>query len=207
VGIDEGDLPKLFQKFSQVGEKEAKRRGTGLGLVLCKQLVELHRGTITVASELGKGTRCTFTLPPYTTPFVLQESLEELLEAAQRTQQDAVVLIALDGQSLAEGLADAPAVAPSDRLEHLAASLRKQLLEDEVVLSLEPPWLAVLSIADHKEAHVVMRRLRIALGRVTTPAGAAASVSMGMAVYPADGRDIQELFSQAARSVTDGSAG
>jgi len=95
VGIAEGDLPKLFQKFSQVGEKEAKRTGTGLGLVLCKQLIELHRGTIAVSSELGKGTRFTFTLPPYTTPFVLQESLEELLEAAKRTQQDAVAVIAL----------------------------------------------------------------------------------------------------------------
>jgi len=86
-------------------------------------------------------------------------------------------------------------------LEHLAASLRKQLLEDEVVLSVEPQWLAVLSITDPNDAHVVMRRLRIALDRVITPPEASASVSMGMAVYPADGRDIQELFTQAARSV------
>ncbi|MDP3703948.1 MAG: ATP-binding protein [Candidatus Omnitrophota bacterium] len=201
VGIAEGDLTKLFQKFSQVGEKEARRKGTGLGLVLCKQLVELHRGTITVTSELGKGTRFTFTLPPYTTPFVLQESLQELLEAAKRTQQEAVVVIALAGQPLAQRAPDAPAVAPGDRLEHLAQSLRRQLLEDEVVLSLEPQWLAVLSIADPKDAHVVLRRLRIALDRVITPAAGAAPVPMGMAVYPTDGREIEALFAQATRSV------
>ena len=195
VGISEEDLPKLFQKFSQVGDKEAKRKGTGLGLVLCKQLLELHQGTIDVSSELGKGTRFTFTLPAYTTPFVLQESLREILESAKQTEQEAVAVTALDGRPFVE-------------LEEAAEALRKQLLEDEVVLTIEGRWLAVLSIMEPKEAHVVMRRLRIALDQVLASMGREAGsspVPVGMAVYPTDGHDIQALFAQATQALRAGS--
>ncbi|MBI2095333.1 MAG: PAS domain S-box protein [Candidatus Omnitrophica bacterium] len=61
VGIAAEDLPKLFQRFSQVGTKHAP--GTGLGLALVKQLVERHGGRITVDSAPGAGSRFTFTLP------------------------------------------------------------------------------------------------------------------------------------------------
>ncbi len=63
IGIANEDLPKLFHKFSQVGKK--KSQGTGLGLAIVKQLVEMHQGSIFVASTLGKGSRFTFTLPVY----------------------------------------------------------------------------------------------------------------------------------------------
>jgi signal transduction histidine kinase len=205
VGIAAEDLPKLFQRFSQVGEQEAKRKGTGLGLVLCKQLIELHRGTISVASELGKGTRFTFTLPVYATPFVLQESLQELLESAKRTQQDAVAVVALDGRAFVERLAAQPAEAPEEPLERVARALRKHLLQDEVVLSIDPHWLALLSITDAKDAHVVRRRLRIAIDRLLSSllnAPVTLPVAMGQAVYPADGTDIHALFLHAIHSIT-----
>ena len=188
LGIAAEDVPKLFQKFSQVGAQELRRKGTGLGLVLCKQLVEMHRGTIDVASEPGKGSRFTFTLPVYTTPFVLQDSLGELLASAQRIGQEAVAVIALNGRPFAK------------RLEDVAQSLRTHLLEDEVVLDLEGQWLAVLSITDPKEVHVVRRRLRIALDKVSAETGQTSGslpVQMGAAVYPTDGRKIQALFALA----------
>ena len=74
-GIAKDDLPKLFQKFSQVGSESSKLKGTGLGLVLCKELVEMHQGTISVSSEPGAGTAFTFTLPMYT-PEVAEEPSE-----------------------------------------------------------------------------------------------------------------------------------
>jgi len=64
VGIDPKDIPKLFridQNFTTYGTNREK--GTGLGLILCKEFVEKHKGKIWVESEQGKGSVFTFTLP------------------------------------------------------------------------------------------------------------------------------------------------
>ena len=64
VGIAPEDQPKIFEEFRQVGADYAhKVEGTGLGLTLAKKFVELHGGRIWVESEVGKGSKFTFTLP------------------------------------------------------------------------------------------------------------------------------------------------
>jgi two-component system phosphate regulon sensor histidine kinase PhoR len=63
-GIDAKELPKLFQEFYRAAHPINEQvRGTGLGLVLVKRIIEAHSGRIAVSSELGKGTTFTFTLP------------------------------------------------------------------------------------------------------------------------------------------------
>ena len=81
VGIANEDLPKLFQRFSQVGSAgNQPRRGTGLGLALCKELTELHKGHIEVDSKPGKGSRFTFTLPLYYSKIAMKEHFIEQAE-------------------------------------------------------------------------------------------------------------------------------
>lgn len=64
VGIAEHDLPYIFDEFRQVdGSSTRKHGGTGLGLAITKKLVELQCGRVWVESELGKGSKFTFTLP------------------------------------------------------------------------------------------------------------------------------------------------
>ncbi len=64
MGISSGDLPKVFEEFRQVGEENWRRHtGTGLGLYISRQFVELHGGEMGVESTLGQGTRFFFTLP------------------------------------------------------------------------------------------------------------------------------------------------
>jgi len=63
-GIPAEDLPNIFERFYRVDKSRAKvTGGSGLGLTIAKRLVEAHGGTITVQSELGKGSRFSFTLP------------------------------------------------------------------------------------------------------------------------------------------------
>jgi len=63
VGIPPEALPFLFQKFYRVRDTEGKVSGTGLGLSICKQIIQGHGGTITVHSQVHKGTTFTIHLP------------------------------------------------------------------------------------------------------------------------------------------------
>ncbi len=63
-GIPEKDLPYIFDRFHQVDGTISKvQEGTGIGLSLVKELVELHGGTIRVESQVGRGTTFLVTLP------------------------------------------------------------------------------------------------------------------------------------------------
>ena len=64
IGIAEADLPKVMEAFRQIDNPENRRqRGTGLGLALVKRFVELHGGTVAIASTPGAGTTVTVHLP------------------------------------------------------------------------------------------------------------------------------------------------
>ena len=63
VGINESDIDKVFRidmNFSTKGTQQEK--GTGLGLILCKEIVNIHSGEISINSVVGKGTNIIFTL-------------------------------------------------------------------------------------------------------------------------------------------------
>jgi len=64
VGIAKEELPLLFERYKQVSSaKTARQKGTGLGLVICKLIVEAQGGTVSAESEPGKRTTFSFTLP------------------------------------------------------------------------------------------------------------------------------------------------
>ncbi len=64
IGIDEADIPNLFQLGDQkISLGTANEKGTGLGLILCKEFVEINNGSIAVESQPGKGSTFIVTLP------------------------------------------------------------------------------------------------------------------------------------------------
>jgi PAS domain S-box-containing protein len=63
VGIPEDAVPHLFTKFFRVTEMKATTRGTGLGLYICKSILDAHGGHIWVETKLGSGSTFSFRLP------------------------------------------------------------------------------------------------------------------------------------------------
>lgn len=194
-GIAQEDLPKLFEKFSQVGEY--KSGGTGLGLALSKELVELHQGKISVTSELGKGSTFSFTLPVYTFQFALEQSFQVLVSAAaSRYGNPLVALIAFDCE---------PLVARGNRLECLeevADLIRRQVKNGDIVLALEPSWIVVLAVTDVLGAEAIARRVQGqgSLEGWATLKGRSGPMPLlrcGKSFYPVDGQDVLTLLEEA----------
>ncbi len=65
LGIETSILPHIFGKFYRNHRNRSQIGGTGLGLYLCKSIVDAHGGTIMVNSKVNEGSTFTFTLLPY----------------------------------------------------------------------------------------------------------------------------------------------
>ncbi|MBQ4042905.1 MAG: HAMP domain-containing protein [Clostridia bacterium] len=69
IGIPEEDIAHIFERFYRVEKsRTSETGGTGLGLAIARELIEAHGGTITIDSELGKGSAVTIVLPVHCTP-------------------------------------------------------------------------------------------------------------------------------------------
>jgi len=80
IGIAPSDQPKVFEKFKQVGDTLTdKPKGTGLGLPICKEIVDYHGGHIWVESTPGLGSTFSFTIP------IAEESAQLPLLPQRRT--------------------------------------------------------------------------------------------------------------------------
>ena len=64
IGIEKEDQERIFEAFDRVDNPVTREKnGTGLGLTIAKQIIEMHGGRIWVESEYGKGSKFIFTLP------------------------------------------------------------------------------------------------------------------------------------------------
>jgi PAS domain S-box-containing protein len=84
AGIPAEDIPHLFQKFYRVDNSATRTiGGTGLGLFICRKIIELYHGRIWVESELGKGSTFFINLPRLTTTRAQALQAEEASKPAE----------------------------------------------------------------------------------------------------------------------------
>jgi PAS domain S-box-containing protein len=89
IGIASENFERIFEIFGQVGDSlKNKPKGTGLGLPICKKIIEYFGGKIWVESELGKGSTFSFSLPVTnkTSPEPVTASNKKLIPAANNEQ-------------------------------------------------------------------------------------------------------------------------
>lgn len=109
TGIALEDHEKVFEKFKQVGDTLTdKPTGTGLGLPICKQIVEHHNGKIWVESELGKGSTFSFTLPIQIEPnqiqkidfsTLVQQLREQVIHQDSETDRSQKTILVVDDEA------------------------------------------------------------------------------------------------------------
>ncbi|MFC1607828.1 ATP-binding protein [Candidatus Latescibacterota bacterium] len=123
-GIPEEDIPKVFDRFSQLENIDHHEEGTGLGMPIAKSIIDLHGGTIRIDSNPGKGTTVFFTLPVAdaltdyagigTDAATLRNSISHQNEA-QATSE--TILVVDDEKSYRETITDCVRLAGFDTLE------------------------------------------------------------------------------------------
>ena len=99
AGIAPEDQAAVFTEFQQVGDTTKQKEGTGLGLAITKKLVEKHGGRIWLESEVGKGSRFSFTLP---LPQVVPEIEAPAAPAVHPPREKPLILVVEDDASARE---------------------------------------------------------------------------------------------------------
>ncbi len=147
IGIGEEQLLRLFKAFSQADVSVTRRYGgSGLGLTICKELVELMNGAISVESELGKGSTFSFTVDIATSKTLTSQ----LTNADLSNLNNLKILIVDDSKSsrtlLSESLIDlglecAQARSGIEALEQIKDAIDTKLPYDIVLMDWRMPGL------------------------------------------------------------------
>jgi diguanylate cyclase (GGDEF)-like protein len=207
VGISSDNLPKLFDRFQQFGRPSGGggSKGTGLGLSISKGIVEGHNGKIWAESNLGKGSRFTFTVPVYDENRIFAEHLDERIKQAKK-DGTTLSLIAIKVTNLEEikdiqGLKKAKEILA--RLEEIVKTTVRRPT-DTVIKYPNAEVIAVIAETDKDGAFALQKRIKetISVERVEDAKGVVkVSAKFGIATYPEDGDTKEGLLNKAEESL------
>jgi GGDEF domain-containing protein len=196
-GISAEHLPKMFQKFQQFSQPATEERGSGLGLSLCKGLVELHQGTLRVDSELGKGTRFAFILPRLTPAGIFQEHARKMFEmtAASGKPLALCCFMIKDPKRVLEAMGSDRFAVMMTRFETLVkAAVRDE--SDAYVSIGDAVWLLMPSLTKQDAWQVVSRiQDRFQSYDFQQAAQCPLELAIKLVSYPEDGFLVEKLFS------------
>ncbi len=162
IGIPAEAQPKLFQPFIQAdGSTTRKYGGTGLGLTIAKQLVEVMSGTIGLESEQGKGSTFWFTIP-----FELQENIPA---AENETLPSLKILIVDDNETnrmtlnqhlTAWGMSVDEAVSGGSAIQKIEQSVKSNVPYQLIIVDMQMPEMDGVRLAQQiRRTHGRMHRI------------------------------------------------
>ncbi len=197
IGISNDDLPRVFNKFDQFGRAfESAQKGTGLGLAISKGIVELHHGEIRIESQLGRGTKVSFSLPKYTPREVFKEYVADGLAAAARENSSLsiIVLEIKNYDALQEKLGQDKIASLVDRLGLLIRTdLRRK---SDISIHDNRTILVALPETDKKGARATAERLKAVFESTLAKEGLAPEIELEVRVpsFPEDACTEEELL-------------
>lgn len=200
IGISRQNLDKLFNKFVQIDRAHGPgEKGTGLGLAISKGLVELHGGRIWAESELGRGSRFSFTIPRASFEEIFREYVKNGIREAQDKETPFSILVSrvnnFEAFKKKYGLVKAYLL-----LEQILGVIKKTLRRVTDTTLRDTGECTVLLSGTNKHGVVaVEQRVREALAKylLSEKLNREVQISFGNATYPQDGRDNIEIIATA----------
>ena len=192
AGIPAERLASLFEPFQQAHPCAAKT-GTGLGLAICKELVELHGGTIKVSSIVGQGTTVTFSVPLFTPQGAVETFMHEIRQ--EGAPSDLTVTVCLVRLA---GLAGKRSTHPAAQ-ERAEGVMRGHLRASDRLCWFDPETVLIVSATDLRGAQQIITRLCAAQPELTQAAGGGPlALLYGLACSgPPDDRTAEALLQEA----------
>ncbi len=191
IGISKKEQRRLFEKFFQPKRMAGvNERGTGLGLVIVKEIVQLHGGTVRVDSEPGKGAAFTVSIPLYTPSFALTEEYRVVREQAAR-----------EGSALAFQLFQGE---PNGQImwQEVKELLQRHVSKEDRVLVNPGGGLVILSITDPSGLQAMRHRLD-ELFRAHSGIVHSSSIRWGWAWVPEEGIELAHVLRLAQNRAKD----
>lgn len=199
-GIPKDKLDGIFEKFTQHGRPAGGTgyMGTGLGLTLANEILELHEGEIAIGSKEGSGTEVHLLVPRFDAGTVLER---EISEARHRADADktSFSLLTVGLHNFSRLKSECTDKDIEWTRGDLAKSIHRMLRADDRVLTGESEDVlhVLLAGSDRKEALLVGERIRRVAKSCFCPGRRGrifVQVSIGIAVYPDDTADLAELM-------------
>jgi len=207
VGITKSDLPKLFDKFQQFGRLAgAGERGTGLGLSIVKGIIDMHNGAISVESDIGRGSRFTFTLRRYTEQSLWSEFVSKAIDNAHNNKSRVSILII--SVKTKEGLKDELWLKNFHNIMFDCARAIKNALRykgDDLLIN-DGQIVVILTDCDKEHALLVRQRVEMIMDKCLNEKKIKDKINAryGCATFPEDAGTDTELINKANASVAVG---
>jgi two-component system, sensor histidine kinase and response regulator len=203
IGISADVLPKLFQAFSQAdGSTTRKYGGTGLGLIISKQLIELMGGNIEVETHVGQGSTFSFTIPlspatrlklPQNLPHPELTGLKLLIVEDNETNRDILQTHAKSWGMSVDAVASALAA-----LELLRNPINRHFPYDLAIIDMKMSGMNGLELGQRIKADSELARIPLVMATSTMFRGEAVEAKKtGFAAYlikPIRKADLQQCL-------------
>jgi len=199
IGIAQENLSLIFEKFKRVELPTTPQvRGSGLGLSICKAIIEMHHGKIWVESKVGEGSNFTFSLPKYDEEIFFKNALTQKFNWALQNQLFlSLFIINIETEHGA-----------TDRILEDVENVLKETVRgktDIIVGIKKNKSVVILSEVNSKGAIIIKNRILKALveHEFSTQEGKHIDViiKLGIATYPDDATTKEELISKATEDM------
>jgi len=199
IGIAKADCSRVFDKFQRLEQSTTQQTpGSGLGLSICKAIIEMHGGKIWVESEVGKGSNFSFYLPFYEEDIFFKDMLKKKFRNALQNQLFlSLIMITIDNLNDFE---DSDAEKILVEVENICKKTVRR--NTDVVTKIKKKKLiAILSQINQKDAFTLKERILNAslTHEFLTQEGKHKDIiiSLGVATYPDDANTEMELVDKA----------